>query len=243
MTAPVIRDKAPLRHRVKVAFSALRARAGLYSSRQMQIATIAVQVVHARGFTERAAWIVLETGMTESALLNYANGNNPESMRLPHDRVGYDHGSVGYLQQQVCGAPNSTACWGTTAQCMDIAHATNTFLNHLARIPNWWTLTTWDAAQAVQGSFDPTGGNYKRNSPAAQQLAAQLWTEVIDMQLTDTVVNPNTGKKTSLATYFAAIAVTEAAVQEQAAKIAGLEASQASINSKLDQLLAKGTTP
>jgi hypothetical protein len=55
---------------------------------------------------QRVADIALETALTESRLLMYANANNPESLRLPHDAVGSDHGSVGLFQQQAGAADN-----------------------------------------------------------------------------------------------------------------------------------------
>jgi hypothetical protein len=51
----------------------------------------------------------------------YANSHNQRSLQLPHDRVGHDHGSVGLFQQQVGGAPDSTANWGTTDELMNVA--------------------------------------------------------------------------------------------------------------------------
>lgn len=122
----------------------------------------------------RATDIALETALTESALHMYANGNNQQSLTLPHDAVGWDHGSVGLFQQQVGGAVNSTANWGTTAQCMDVVYSTRKFLDHLT-VFNWTAMTNWAAAQKVQGSFDPSGGNYKRNDPLAIATRKALW--------------------------------------------------------------------
>jgi LysM repeat protein len=123
---------------------------------------------------ERAADIALMTALTESGLQMYANSNNPESLKLPHDRVGSDHGSVGLFQQQVGGAINSTANWGTTAQCMDVQYATRRFLDRLTAF-DWTSYTNWAAAQKVQGSFDPTGGNYRRNDSLAVATRKMLW--------------------------------------------------------------------
>lgn len=123
---------------------------------------------------QRVADIALGTCLTESGLQMYANGNNAASLRLPHDAVGWDHGSVGLFQQQVGGAANSTANWGTTAQCMDVNYSTDTFVNALMR-KGWRGMTNWNAAQAVQGSFDPTGGNYKRNDARAIQIRKAIW--------------------------------------------------------------------
>lgn len=54
----------------------------------------------------------------------YANGHNQRSLQLPHDRVGWDHGSAGLFQQQVGGAPESTANWGTTDELMNAVTST-----------------------------------------------------------------------------------------------------------------------
>lgn len=101
----------------------------------------------------RAADIALATCLVESGLRMFANGNNPESMRIAHDAVGWDHGSVGLFQQQVGGARNSTANWGTTAQCMDAAHSTGSFLARLDGLG--WAKSNGQLAQAVQGSAFP----------------------------------------------------------------------------------------
>ena len=139
---------------------------------------IAVVRKYPRLFTEdqrkRAADIALMTALTESALFMYANSNNPESLRLPHDRVGSDHGSVGLFQQQVGGAINSTADWGSTAQCMDVEYSTRAFLDRLTEF-DWTNYSNWAAAQRVQGSFDPTGGNYQRNDSLAIATRMALW--------------------------------------------------------------------
>lgn len=141
---------------------------------QFNWAVKVVAVVKARGLPVRAAHIAIATCLTESSLHMYANGNNPASLALPHDAVGYDHGSVGLFQQQVGGAANSTANWGTTAQCMDVNYSTGVFLNALTRF-DWESMTNWDAAQKVQGSFDPSGGNYKVNDAHAILIGNSLW--------------------------------------------------------------------
>lgn len=122
----------------------------------------------------RLADIALETALTESGLRMYANVNNPESLRLPHDAVGSDHGSVGLFQQQVGGAVNSTANWGTTAELMDPEISTRKFLNALLRI-DWMPMTNWAAAQAVQRSAFTDGSNYRKNDARAITIRKALW--------------------------------------------------------------------
>jgi LysM repeat protein len=123
---------------------------------------------------QRAADIALETALTESGLRMYANVNNPESLRLPHDAVGSDHGSVGLFQQQVGGAVNSTADWGTTAELMDSEISTRKFLDALLRL-NWIPISNWAAAQAVQHSAFSDGSNYRSHDAAAVQIRKALW--------------------------------------------------------------------
>jgi hypothetical protein len=126
---------------------------------------------------ERLADIALETALTESGLRMFANKNNPASLRLPHDAVGSDHGSVGLFQQQVSGALHSTAHWGTTKQLMDPMRSTKKFLDALLEL-DWMSLTNWAAAQAVQHSAFRDGSNYRRNDTQAIAIRKALWTDV-----------------------------------------------------------------
>lgn len=122
----------------------------------------------------RAADIALATALAESSLVMYANANNPASLARPHEAVGQDHGSVGLFQQQVGGAPNSTANWGTTRQCMDAIYSTLSFLRALTAI-DWTAGTNWAAAQAVQNSADSSGSNYQRWDELAIATRKRLW--------------------------------------------------------------------
>ena len=123
---------------------------------------------------QRLADIALETALTESGLRMYANANNPRSLKLAHDAVGSDHGSVGLFQQQVGGAVNSTADWGTTAELMDAETSTRKFLNALLKI-DWLSMANWAAAQAVQHSAFPDGSNYRSNDARAIRIRKALW--------------------------------------------------------------------
>jgi hypothetical protein len=114
---------------------------------------------------ERVADIALETALTESRLRMYANENNPESLKLPHDAVGSDHASVGLFQQQV-------GIWGTTAELMDPEISTRKFLDALLRL-NWIPMTNWAAAQEVQRSAFPD--RYQKHDGEAIQIRKALW--------------------------------------------------------------------
>lgn len=149
---------------------------------QLKYARIIVATCKARNLPqdqgERAADIALETALAESGLRMYANANNPASMQLPHDAVGHDHGSVGLFQQQVGGAPHSTANWGTTAELMDPVISTGKFLDALLSL-NWLHLTNWGAAQAVQHSAVADGSNYRQHDAEAIEIRKALWDDAV----------------------------------------------------------------
>jgi len=128
-----------------------------------------------RGLPVRGAHVALETALTESALWMYANGHNRRSLQLPHDRVGWDHGSVGLFQQQVGGAPNSTANWGTTDELMNVGSSTGKFLDALGPLARWQAKSNWMACQDVQRSAFSDGHNYKANDARAIQIGNELW--------------------------------------------------------------------
>lgn len=126
-----------------------------------------VAAVKARRLPERAAWIAIEVGLTESGLRVYANRNVPESLRLPHEAVGQDHLSVGIFQQQ-------TPMWGTCSDCMGVATSTAKFLNALGKV-NWRNMSNWMAAQTVQRSAFSDGRNYRAHDTHAGRIVAALW--------------------------------------------------------------------
>jgi len=84
---------------------------------------------------EKAVVIILTAGIVESGIHNLDYG---------------DRDSLGWLQQRP-----SVGAWGTAEEIMQTDHATNTFFDHLRDVPNWWTMTVGDAAQAVQNSGFP----------------------------------------------------------------------------------------
>ncbi|MBV9821933.1 MAG: LysM peptidoglycan-binding domain-containing protein [Actinobacteria bacterium] len=145
---------------------------------QLKYAQIIVATCKARHLPQdqgqRAADIALETALAESGLRMYANANNPASMQLPHDAVGNDHGSVGLFQQQVGGAPHSTADWGSTTDLMNPVVSTEKFLDALLET-NWLHLTNWEAAQAVQRSAIADGSNYRQHDAEAIEIRKALW--------------------------------------------------------------------
>ena len=142
---------------------------------QYNHAVAIVAACKARGLPVRGAHVALETALTESALWMYANGNNRRSLQLPHDRVGWDHGSVGLFQQQVGGAPNSTADWGTVEELMNVATSTGKFLGRLGPLNTWQGKSNWMACQDVQHSAFSDGRNYRANDAWAIEIGNALW--------------------------------------------------------------------
>jgi LysM repeat protein len=142
---------------------------------QYNHAVAIVAACKARGLPVRGAHVALETALTESALWMYANGNNRRSLQFPHDRVGWDHGSVGLFQQQVGGAPNSTANWGTTDELMNVGKSTGKFLDALGKLGRWQGLSNWMACQDVQHSAFSDGRNYRANDAWAIEIGNALW--------------------------------------------------------------------
>jgi hypothetical protein len=156
------------------------------TKRQLEHAKGIVAAVKQRGLPERLAVIAIETALAESGLRMYANGNNPESLALPHDAVGWDHGSVGLFQQQVGGAVNSTANWGTSKQLMNAKKSASKFIDALENT-DWKDVSNWVAAQNVQHSaYDGNprdannhnseyGGNYHAHDARARAIVDTLW--------------------------------------------------------------------
>ena len=139
--------------------------AGLDQAQTDNAAAIAV-AARKRGLPRHAVVVALATAMQESNLHNLANPAVPESLAYPHQGVGADHDSVGLFQQR------PSQGWGTVAELMDPEHSAGLFLDRLAKVPGWESLSVTAAAQAVQRSAYP--GAYQRHQPVAEQLAAAL---------------------------------------------------------------------
>lgn len=130
------------------------------------------QVANARaivGETKReglplsAAQIAVTVAIVEAGLLNQANSSVPGSLSIPHDKVGNDHDSVGLFQQRTS--------WGTIAQRMNPATATQLFL---ARLPaGWQSQNPGVVAQQIQGSAFPD--RYGARYALGSTIAAALW--------------------------------------------------------------------
>lgn len=118
--------------------------------------------------------IALIVAMQESGMRNLANDGTGQlapdqhgieaSLRLPHDGVGHNHGSLGIMQQQ-------WPWWGTMADLMTPAVAARKFYEHLLHVGGWQQMAPTVAAQAVQHSLFPDA--YAAHMPAAAAFYAQ----------------------------------------------------------------------
>lgn len=140
--------------------------AGL-NPQQTRIAATAVGRVAARKLPAKAAIIVIAVGQDESGLRNLSNPAVPESMSLPNDGVGFDGGSVGYLQQQ------PQYGWGTAQELMNPAIATDRFLNALIKIPGWQSMDPAQAATTVQRNATGAAA-YQEFMGSATKIVASL---------------------------------------------------------------------
>lgn len=122
------------------------------------------------GITERGIVIAYATVSVECDWIMYANAKVPDSLNLPHERVGNDGYSVGLFQQQVVWG-NGAWWWGDAATCMDPYKSAALFFGRLAK-KNYQAATTDIAAgaiaQSIQGSAFPD--RYATRMADAQQL-------------------------------------------------------------------------
>lgn len=121
---------------------------------QLQNARQIANVGRQRGMDDNAIQIALMTSLAESGLRNLNHG---------------DRDSVGLFQQR------TSQGWGTTQQIMNPTYSAGKFYDTL-RGTNWRGMNPWQAAQAVQRSFDPTGSNYQRQWDLAQRAFRSLST-------------------------------------------------------------------
>ena len=116
--------------------------------------------------------IALAVASQESHFTNYANDGKggdlrtdqegvAASLRLPHEAVGSDHGSLGVFQQQ-------WPWWGTMQELMTPAVAAQKFYRALSSISGWQAKPVTVAAQAVQSSAYPDA--YADDEPLAREL-------------------------------------------------------------------------
>ncbi|EFZ01806.1 hypothetical protein X797_004422 [Metarhizium robertsii] len=103
----------------------------------------------------------IATALTESSLVMYANSAVPESLKLPHDRVGSDHDSVGLFQQRASIYKN--------VRCdMDAACSAGQFFTEMKRVKGWQTMAVGTLCQRVQRSAYPD--RYNKFVPTAAKV-------------------------------------------------------------------------
>ncbi|MGW0673596.1 hypothetical protein ACWD28_41940, partial [Streptomyces sp. NPDC002746] len=130
------------------------------TSYRVSCARAIVNTVRARGLSERAAVIAITTVIVESNI-----ENNPNVL---------DHTSVGLFQQQ--------ESWGSTANRLDPAWATNAFLNHMiTAFPNgsWQNEQIGTVCQAVQKSA--YGSRYQPQASDAQKIVSAIGRRTADV--------------------------------------------------------------
>jgi hypothetical protein len=118
---------------------------------QARNATLVSAIAVRRGMPAHAATIGLAAALQESKLYNLKGG---------------DRDSLGLFQQR------PSQGWGTPAQILDPAHATNAFYDALERVPGYADLRVTVAAQRVQRSGYPSA--YAVYEDDARALASAM---------------------------------------------------------------------
>ena len=122
------------------------------------------------GISPRGIVIGISVGLVESNFRVYSNPAVPESMKLPHDAVGYDGKSVGVMQQQVVSTSNGW-WWGSAEECMNPERSFEMFFARL-KSRDYNSGDPGSHAQGVQGSAYPT--RYGQRMAEAQKLYDRL---------------------------------------------------------------------
>lgn len=134
------------------------AKSGLYgntsfSAEQLSNASTIASVGSDMGMSKRDIQIGIMTAITESMLRNVQYG---------------DRDSLGLFQQR------PSMGWGSAAQVTDPVYASTKFFEGLRGVTDRGALPPWLAAQAVQRSFDSTGGNYRVYWDEAQAIFEKM---------------------------------------------------------------------
>jgi len=149
---------------------------GDLTSGQLANARAIVAVGRQMQIPRRGVVVALAVARQESAFRNYANDGHgsdlrPEqlgiatSLRLPHEAVGSDHGSVGVFQQQ-------WPWWGTLEELMTPATSARKFYEALLDVQGWESMPVTEAGQAVQKSAYPDA--YADDVPIALSLVGRI---------------------------------------------------------------------
>lgn len=141
------------------------------TAKQIGYARAIVAEGRRQGVTVRGLIIALATVLVETNLWIYANPKVPESMKLPHDKVGDDGFSVGIFQQQI--VMGNGWWWGDAATCMDPTSSARLFFDRLRKLDyNNTARSPGRFAQDVQGSAFPD--RYDQRMADATALFALL---------------------------------------------------------------------
>lgn len=117
------------------------------------------------GITDRGIVIAFATVSVECDWVMYANAKVPESLALPHERVGSDGFSVGLFQQQIVKTANGY-WWSDAATCMDPYKSARLFFERLKK-RDYNTGDPGAHAQAIQGSAFPDRYGQRMNQAQA----------------------------------------------------------------------------
>src|SRR4051794_36818312 len=150
---------------------AVRGVGGLTSS-QLANADAIITEGRNRRIPVQGVVIALAVASQESHFTNYANDGHgddlsifqrgiEESLSLPHEAVGSDHGSLGVFQQQ-------WPWWGSMPDLMNPRIAAGKFYTALLKVPGWQQMPVTVAAQRVQVSAFPDA--YADDESLARQL-------------------------------------------------------------------------
>ncbi|KZZ94400.1 hypothetical protein AAL_05367 [Moelleriella libera RCEF 2490] len=118
------------------------------SPSQASNAALIIARVRSEDVGAQGCHAAITAALTESTLIIHANEKVPESLKFPHDRLGYDQDSVGLFQHRAVYYPD-IAC------DMDPGCSAGLFLADMKRVPNWQTMSVGVLVQKVQRSERP----------------------------------------------------------------------------------------
>ena len=132
---------------------------GQLDEQQLANASAIVSEGYRMAVPPRGILVALAVAHQESGFRNYANDGQggdlasdqqgiDESLELPHEAVGSDHGSLGVFQQQ-------WPWWGSMPELMDPATSAQKFYVRLLDVAGWQQMSVTEAGQAVQSSAYP----------------------------------------------------------------------------------------
>lgn len=131
------------------------------------------------GIAPRGIVIAFATTSVESDWWMWSNHKVPESLRLPHEKVGSDGMSVGLFQQQIRKGDGGRWWWADCATCMDPYKSALLFFERLAQLDYRAATTNQRAgelAQEVQKSAYPDryAGRMNESQALYDRLAGGL---------------------------------------------------------------------